>query len=54
MKEGLRAMGPCDCPDCRAARANAQINTIMREAAQASGPYPGFAPGSPHGPVKDN
>ncbi|MBG3875563.1 hypothetical protein FVW20_00605 [Desulfovibrio oxamicus] len=53
VKKGLRAIGPCDCPDCRAARAHAQINTIMRGAAQASGSHPGFATGSPHGP-KDN
>lgn len=44
VKEGLRAMGPCDCPDCRAARAMAHAHTILRDAARAS------APGS----MKDN
>lgn len=38
VKQALRAAGPCDCPDCRAARAMAQAHTILGDAARSSAP----------------
>jgi len=54
VKEGLRVMGPCDCPDCRAARARAQIDTAVGETWPMTGPRHGFAPTSTPGSTKDN
>jgi|GEM_PF-6886573 len=42
--KALRAADPCDCPDCRANRADTSSPFVVI----------GTAPGSAHGPLKDN